>query len=126
VSKCVIVREDDPDLAELVCELLQDHGYEVAVVLSVDALLQEAARRAPCTALIDATAPDRFDLWWLGERLQSLGVPPVAFTAHGSAREEFARDPHGYVGIISKPFDAQEFLDLVDSICWEEHQAAAS
>jgi DNA-binding NtrC family response regulator len=126
LSKCVIVREDDPDLADLVRELLAEHGYTVFVVMQVEELLQEAARRAPCTALIDSTAPHRFDLWWLGERLQALGVPPIAFTAHSSAREEFEKDPHGFVGIISKPFDSQEFLDLVDSICWEENQCAAS
>lgn len=126
MSKCVIVREDDPDLAELVRELLEEDGYEVTVVLQVDELLREAARRAPCIALVDGIAPDRFDLWWLGQQLQALGVPPVAFTAHTSALEEFARDPQGYVGVVSKPFDAQGFLDLVESICWEEHRAAAS
>lgn len=124
MSKCVIVREDDPDLADLVRELLEDQGYMVKVVLPIEELLHEAARRSPCVALVDSTAPNRFDLWWLGERLQAIGVPPVAFTAHASAREEFARNPCGYVGIVSKPFDAQEFIDLVDTICWENHRAA--
>jgi DNA-binding NtrC family response regulator len=126
MSKCVIVREDDPDLADLVRELLAEQGYAVVVVKRIEDLVREATRRAPCVALVDSTAPNRFDLWWLGERLQTLGVPPIAFTAHSSAKEEFEHDPRGFVGVISKPFDSQEFLDLVDAICWEKRQAAAS
>jgi DNA-binding NtrC family response regulator len=126
MTKCVVVHEDDPGLAELVRELLEDQGYIVFIVRQVDDLLREAARHAPCVALIDGTAPNRFDLWWLGPELRALGVPPVAFTAHASAREEFARDPQGYVGLVSKPFDTEQFIDLVNSICWDEGEVAVS
>jgi DNA-binding response OmpR family regulator len=126
MSKSVVVREDEPELAELVRELLEENCYTVTMVVQIEELLREAARRSPCVALVDGSAPDRFDLWWLGERLRAIGVPPFAFTAHASARDEFARDPYGYVGVISKPLDAQEFLDLVDSVCWEGGEVAAS
>lgn len=126
MSKCVIVREDEPELAHLVRELLEDAGYQVIMVLEIEELLQEAARRSPCLALIDGASPSTFDLWWLGPKLNALGVPPIAFTAHASAVQQFAMDPSGYVGVVSKPFDADEFLNLVGTICWEEHQVAAS
>lgn len=125
MTKCVLLREDEPDLASLVRELLEEAGYHVVVILEVEELLQEAARRSPCIALVDGTDPSSFDLWWLGPKLQALGVPPVAFTAHQSATAQFEADSHGYVGIISKPFDADAFVRLVNSICWEEHQAAS-
>jgi hypothetical protein len=82
--------------------------------------------RSPCVALIDSSDPSGFDLWWIGPKLNQLGVPPVAFTAHASAVEQFAREPHGFVGVIGKPFDADEFLDVVNAICWEDHHQAAS
>src|SRR5579864_5409025 len=113
MSKCVIVREDDRDVARVVCELLSIEGYDVVTVGTVEQLLMEAARRVPCVALIDGTSPVSFDLWWLGPRLRQMGVPPVAFTAHSSARREFAEDPHGYVGVMTKPFDAEEFVQLI-------------
>lgn len=126
MSKTVIVYEDDQDLADLVRELLSDAGFIVTITDSIEALLREATLRSPCVALVDSTDPSSFDLWWLGPRLQQLGVPPVAFTAHSSAQQEFAADPHGYVGVVSKPFDTNAFVDLISQICWEEHHQAAS
>lgn len=126
MSKSVILLEDDEDLAELVAELLTDQGYAVLHVRDAESLLVEAARRSPCVALVDSTNPKEFDLWWLGPRLAQMGVPPVAFTAHSSAQTEFEADTRGYAGVVGKPFDADEFLQVVDTICWEDHQAAAS
>lgn len=126
MHKCVILLEDEPDLTHLVRELLEEADYAVTHVTDVDQLLTEAARRSPCVALLDSTNPSTFDLWWMGPKLKELGVPPVAFTAHMSARMEFEADAHGFAGVVSKPFDADEFIDVVNSICWEEHQSAAS
>lgn len=126
MTKCVLLLEDDADLAELVRDLLESVDYHVVHVTSVPALLQEADKRSPCVALVDATSSTSFDLWWLGPVLSRLGVPPVAFTAHMSARQEFERDRQGYVGVVAKPFDADEFIEVVRQICWEEHASAVS
>ncbi len=126
MSKCVLLLEDEPELAHLVSELLSDQDYILVHVTTIEELLLEAARRAPCIALLDSTDPRTFDLWSLGPKLAELGVPPVAFTAHSSAQAEFEADSHDFVGIVPKPFDADQFVSLVDSICWEQHQAAAS
>jgi DNA-binding NtrC family response regulator len=126
MSKRVVLREDDEDLALLVREILEDAGYSVIHVVRVEDLLKTARQNAPCVALIDGVSSTGYDLWWLGAELRKIGVPPVAFTAHASARAEFAADSQGFVGIISKPFDADEFIQIVDAICWDDHQAVAS
>lgn len=123
MSKRVVLREDDEDLALLVQEILEEGGYSVVRVIDVDELLRVVKQHAPCVALLDGTGTSSYDLWWIGPELRKLGVPPVAFTAHASARREFAADSHGFVGIISKPFDADEFLNVVNQICWEDHHA---
>jgi DNA-binding NtrC family response regulator len=126
MSKPVVLLEDDEDLAELVVELLTDAGYGVFHVRDVESLLLEAARRSPCVALVDSTNPREFDLWWIGPKLVQMGVPPVAFTAHASAQTQFEADSQGYAGVVGKPFDADEFLQVVDTICWEDHEEAVS
>ena len=126
MSKCVLLLEDEPDLAGLVGELLEDEGYTVIHVTSVDDLLRHARLKSHCVALVDSDSPSAFDLWHLGPQLQALGVPPLAFTAHASAQREFEADPQGYVGVVSKPFDTNEFIAIVDTICWESAKAAAS
>jgi DNA-binding NtrC family response regulator len=126
MTKCVLLLEDETDLAGLVSELLDEVGYTVVHVTTIDDLFLEAARRAPCVALLDSTDSRSFDLWPLGPKLAELGIPPIAFTAHASAQTEFEADSHNFVGIVPKPFDADEFIRLVNTICWEENQAAAS
>jgi DNA-binding NtrC family response regulator len=126
MSKCVILREDDRDLTMLVCELLEEQGYTVVCVTRLEDLLIEAARRSPCIALVDGSSPTEFDLWWLGNVLAKMGVPPVAFTAHASARTQFEADAGGYIGVVSKPFEADEFIALVNTICWDKEALVAS
>ena len=126
MKKYVILHEDDRDLAQLVIELLEEQNYSVIHVQDIEQLLVQAALHSPCVALVDGNSPTEFDLWPLGEKLAKLGVPPVAFTAHASARQRFATSPSGYIGVLLKPFDADEFVEVVNGICWEEHQAEAS
>ncbi|HEX6506047.1 MAG TPA: hypothetical protein VF221_00295 [Chloroflexota bacterium] len=124
MGKTIVVLEDDADLGRLVAELLEEQEYNVVVVSSIEDLLVDATRRSPCVTLVDGTSSTEFDLWWLGPVLRKLGANPVVFTAHASAREEFERDAHGYIGVVSKPFDADELVEIVSDICWEESKAA--
>lgn len=126
MSNRVILREDDEDLAALVREILEEEGYSVICVIEIPDLLEAARKTAPCVALLDGMSPTGYDLWWLGPELLALGVPPVAFTAHAGAINEFKRDRHGFVGVIGKPFDADEFVKVVNQICWDDHHAVAS
>jgi DNA-binding NtrC family response regulator len=126
MNKPVVLREDDPDLRLLVRELLEEQDYAVYTVSEIDELLATCMKLAPCVALIDSTSPTEFDLWYLGPKLAAIGVPAIAFTAHSSALAQFAKDRSGYHGVISKPFDADEFIDLVNTICWEESREEAA
>jgi DNA-binding NtrC family response regulator len=122
----VVLREDDPDLRQLVHELLEEQDYVVYDVIDIEDLLTECKDRSPCVALIDSTSPTEFDLWHIGPLLSQLGVPAIAFTAHASAVEQFQNNPSGYIGVVGKPFDADEFLEVVNSICWADNHEAAS
>ncbi len=126
MSNPVVLREDDPDVRHLVHELLEEQGYLVFDARDIEDLLDEVKLRSPCVALIDSTSSTEFDLWHLGPLLAQFGVPAVAFTAHSTARQQFEENPSGYIGVVSKPFDASEFIELVDSICLEESQEAVS
>ncbi len=125
MADIVLLLEDEQDLASLVTEILTEEGYQVMHVTEVPQLLELAARYSPCVALIDGKSPTHFDLWQLGPQLQDLGVPAVAFTAHASAEQEFQKDTRGFVGVIAKPFDAQEFIDVVNSVCWQDHRVTS-
>lgn len=126
MSKCVLLLEDEPELASLVEELLTDAGFRVVHVPDVDGLLLAARQHSPCVALIDGGSRSHFDRWCIGPQLVELGVPPVAFTAHTSAQMEFEANSNGFVGIVTKPFDADEFIWLVQNICWQDGRAEAS
>jgi DNA-binding NtrC family response regulator len=126
MNKPLVLHEDDPDLRHLVHELLEDQSYDIYDTVTVEDVLTLAKRYSPCVALIDSTSPTEYDLWHLGPLLEAMGVPAIAFTAHASASRQFELDPHGFIGVLAKPFDANEFIDLVNSICWQESHVAAS
>jgi DNA-binding NtrC family response regulator len=126
MSNQVVLREDDPDVRHLVHELLEEQGYAVYDARDVEELMNEVKQRSPCVALIDSTSSTEFDLWYLGPILAQLSVPAIAFTAHSTARQQFEENPSGYIGVVSKPFDANDFIELVNSICWEETTEAVS
>lgn len=126
-NEVVLVLEDNRDVATVVGELLADASYDVRVVESPEELLEEACRGGASVALVDSVDPSRFDLWWIGPRLVEAGVRPIVFSAHSDARSAFHEDPHGFVGVVSKPFEADELVRVVESACEDkpatsEHQ----
>jgi len=126
LSTCILVREDDEDLADLVMKLLEGDGYAPVLVASIQELLVEAVRRTPCAALVDGSSPTSYDMWWVGEVLSRLDVQALAFTGHASAQKDFEEDSHGFVGVVLKPFDVEDLLNEVHALCGPTREAAAS
>ncbi|HZS93331.1 MAG TPA: response regulator [Chloroflexota bacterium] len=114
-NEVVLVLEDSPDVAMVVSELLADAAYDVRLVGSPEELLEEAGRGEASVALVDSADPSHFDLWWVGPRLVEAGVRPIVFSAHSDIRRAFRENPHGFVGIVPKPFDVDELLRVMES-----------
>lgn len=111
----IVLVEDEPELCALLCDILQDDGYDVlpfgqaAPVLG----LREIGM-APDLVLVDIMLPD-MDGITLAHRLQEAGfrnTPMVAMSASPSMLQ-LATDSHLFVRTLSKPFDIDALLGCV-------------
>jgi CheY-like chemotaxis protein len=120
----VLIVEDDPDIREMLRQLLSDAGYHtVAAADGLEALhllriVRHRAPDAPCLVLLDLKMPRLGG----GEfRRAQLGDPTVAnvpiAVMSGAADLEQRAAAMGAVAILSKPLDVDVLIDVVKRYC---------
>jgi CheY-like chemotaxis protein len=109
----ILVVDDDDDLREMICLVLEDAGYATVAVSGGEAAL-DYFRRAdpPDLILLDLMMPG-MDGWRVREEVRKLprvaDVPIVVATASRA----LDRHPIEAVAILYKPFSSRELLDTV-------------
>ena len=101
----ILVVEDDPDLAALEAELLEEHGHHVEVANNGREALAAVERAAPDLILLDMKMPVMSGREFVDEyrRAQPSPAPIVVVTAADDAQVRAAEV--GASGWIAKPFD---------------------
>ena len=112
--KTVLVIEDDLDLQDLMASLLEQDGYRVERASHGAEALVIVARHLPDLILLDMRMPV-MDGWRFAEEFRERydrRRPIVVVTAAADASELAAEiQADGY---ISKPFDVDELIDMVE------------
>jgi two-component system, NtrC family, response regulator AtoC len=122
----ILIADDEPDLRELLAELLGDEGYTTDAAASGDEVL---ARLQSDTRydllLLDLRMPGTDGLQLL-ERLRNEGneIPVIMMTAHSTSSSAIRAMQMGAYDYLPKPFDNDEVLVVVKRLF--EHQALAS
>ena len=110
----IFVVDDDPDLREVLGDLLTDEGYEAHLFsngLSALELLREGAR--PHLILLDLMMPEMNGWEFREAQLQDEAlrdIPVVVMTASTG----FDAEPLHAVEILKKPVGLEEILDAVE------------
>ncbi|MFL5322556.1 MAG: response regulator transcription factor [Myxococcaceae bacterium] len=113
----ILVVEDDPDIRELLAELLEDEGYDVHIAADGEAAIDELEHWEPSVMLLDLMLP-RISGWEILRRLRTgdIGHPPnaiIVLSASGAAANEATRSPH-VRGMLRKPFKVDQLLETVE------------
>ena len=123
----VLIIDNDRDVSEIVRAVLQDEGYEVAVLsdLSRDAIAAAVGMHEPDAVLLDGDSDSLSvgygNSWSEAAQLSRRGrrVPVIMFTAHVPditearlAETDRSREAE-FAGILAKPFDLDELLATV-------------
>src|SRR5436190_19881310 len=104
----VLVVDDDPAMREMLAEYLGEHGYDVAVAASGDAMRVELERARPAVVLLDVGLPGEDGLTlarFLRERYE-LGI--IMVTGADEVVDRVAGLEVGADDYIAKPFDPRE------------------
>lgn len=114
----VLLVEDNPDNATMIIRLLESEGLEVIhFVKGMDAAKQARELR-PELVLMDFNLPDIDGLTLISILKKQLGKNPppfIAVTARSGPTEEFIAQRFGCDAFISKPFEPEEFIDVVNN-----------
>ncbi|MEQ8280871.1 MAG: sigma-54 dependent transcriptional regulator [Deltaproteobacteria bacterium] len=110
----VLIVEDEPNVRELVRDVLGDDGLEVHVAENLDAARAFLARRAPSLMLLDVKLPDGDGLTFLdGLRDEGNETPAIVITAFGTVDRAVQAMRAGASDFLVKPFDNERLRGAV-------------
>jgi len=112
----VLIIEDDVVVVKSTTLVLDTIGCEVHAGIGGEEGLQKAKALRPDLILLDIMMPD-MDGWQVLMRLKgdpdTRNIPVVIFTAYEISRGGEGVIQRGAVGLVQKPFEPEELLDIV-------------
>ncbi len=112
----VLVVDDEPDIRELVRDILEDEGYAVATAESADQARLALRDRRPDLMLLDIWMPgeDGISLLkaWAGSG--ELTFPVVMISGHGTVETAVEATRLGAMGFVEKPLSMGKLLVTVE------------
>lgn len=115
----IAVADDDRDAVVTLSTLLQHEGHEVIEVYRADAVFDLVRRYRPDVVLLDIGMPGMtgFEIARrLREELRHDCPPLVAVTAWHQERAREMGRLVGFSRYLTKPYDAEELLDILASL----------
>ncbi len=112
----LLVVDDDPLILQCMKLALPAPDYEVYTAESASAGLDLFKQKQPDAVLLDIQLPDQSGLAALHElRELDRRVPVILMTGHGTAETAITAMSGGAFQYITKPFDPDDILPMIDS-----------
>ncbi len=111
----ILVVDDEPDIRDLVKEILEDEGYEVSVAKDAEAARKQRRSRRPDLILLDIWMPGTDGISLLKEwgDAEDTGVPVVMMSGHGSVETAVEATRLGAYDFLEKPLSLAKLLVTV-------------
>lgn len=112
----ILVVDDEPDIRELVREILEDEGYGVDVAENGEAAREARRNRRPDLVLLDIWMPDIDGISLLKEWHESGGLPGpvIMISGHGTVETAVEATRLGAWDFIEKPISLAKLLLTVE------------
>lgn len=111
----ILVVDDEPDIRQLVKEILEDEGYEVALAEDTAQAREQRRIRRPDLILLDIWMPGEDGISLLREWNDTglLNCPVVVMSGHGTIDTAVEATRLGATGFIEKPLSLGKLLATV-------------
>ncbi|MBU6374124.1 MAG: sigma-54 dependent transcriptional regulator [Alphaproteobacteria bacterium] len=117
MSSDILVIDDEADIRDLVCGILEDVGHHVRGARDADEALDALRRRRPALVVLD--------IWLQGSRIDGLDLltllkeidpdlPVIVISGHGTIETAVSAIRKGAYDFIEKPFNADRLLVVVN------------
>lgn len=109
-----LIVDDEPDIRELVQEILEDEGYRVTVAEDGESARTAFARSTPDLVLLDIWMPDVDGITLLKEwSAGGLDCPVVVMSGHGTVETAIEATRLGAEDFVQKPISLARLLSIV-------------
>jgi two-component system nitrogen regulation response regulator NtrX len=111
----ILVVDDEPDIRELVRDILEDEGYKVTVAENGQTARKSFASHSPDLVLLDIWMPDVDGITLLKEWSSAGGleIPVVVMSGHGSVETAIEATRLGAHDFVQKPISLARLLSIV-------------
>lgn len=110
----ILVVDDEPDIRDLVQEILEDEGYRVVVAENGETARSAFSRDAPDLVLLDIWMPDVDGISLLREwSVGGLDCPVVVMSGHGTVETAIEATRLGAHDFVQKPISLARLLAVV-------------
>jgi CheY-like chemotaxis protein len=117
--KTVLVVDDDPDIRDSLCEVLQDEGYRTLTAENGAAALDQLRSTGePCVILLDLMMPVMDGVDFRSQQLRNpalASIPVIVVSASGDGRTLAAS--LDAAAFIAKPIRVNQLVSAVERVC---------
>jgi CheY-like chemotaxis protein len=118
----ILVVDDTPAVLDIVRNVLADEGYSVATCLESRHAVRLAQEQQPDLIMLDVVMPE-VSGWEVLAELRTdarfVRTPVIvctAYVAEALGRLEELKGPDQHLGLLPKPFDVDELIEVVGSV----------
>jgi CheY-like chemotaxis protein len=118
----ILVVDDTPALLDVICKSLEEEGYRVTTCLESRHAIGLAEEARPDVIMLDVVMPEvsGWEVLALLRADPSFRHTPVivctAYVAEALGRLAELKGPDQHLGLLPKPFDLDELLEVVGSV----------
>lgn len=115
MAERVLIVDDEPDIRELVGEILADEGFEIALAGDADEARDQLSNQTPDLILLDVWMPGCDGVTLLREWRErgALPCPVVMISGHGSVEAAVEATRQGAFDFIEKPVSMARLLATI-------------
>ncbi|WP_222937685.1 sigma-54-dependent transcriptional regulator [Spartinivicinus ruber] len=120
----VLIVDDDLDMCQMLCYLMQTHGYQTTTVHDGYAALKKIKTVWPDVMLVDVQMPEMTGIELLKQVLQQRpALPVIMITGHAGVADAVEVMRAGAVDYISKPFNHEHVMRVIRCALEQRKQA---
>ena len=113
----VLIVDDEPDIVDLLSEILTSSGFEVARALDAKSALEQVKAQIFDAAIVDFNLPDMNGVM-LHRQFRQMDEELASRTLFTSGQMQTDQDLDYYMvyggGFLSKPFEVEQVLSALD------------
>ncbi|GAC1327470.1 MAG: hypothetical protein NVSMB2_26880 [Chloroflexota bacterium] len=118
----ILVIDDTPALIDVIRACLEEEGYRVRTCLESRAAVAMAKAEPPDVIMLDVVMPE-VSGWEVLAELRAdpafAQIPVIvctAYVAEAMGRLAELKGPDQHLGLLPKPFDIEELIEVVESV----------